>query len=134
MKVVVDWPDVERLLVDLIAGLDVDATATVGVGVPTSWTPATGTHIQVALDGTTEVIPAVIARHTMRVTVWADSTTTAKALAATLQGHLHAHGGGSGITAITPLTGTFPARDRDTGAELASFTVRAVVRSSDPGS
>lgn len=131
MKVVVEWPDVERLVVDLIEGFDL--ADSVGVGVPTAWTPTDGPHAQVALDGTTEIVPAVMQRHTMRVTVWADTTTAAKALAARLQANLHAHGGGEGITAIKPLTGTLPTRDPDTGAELASFTVAAVVRSV-PGS
>lgn len=127
MKPVVEWPDVERLMVDLIDGFDI--TDTVGVGVPSGWTPDAGVHAQVALDGTTTIIVSVMQRHTMRVTVWAETTTAAKAAAARLQANLHAHPGGEGITAIKPLTGTLPAKDPDTGAELASFTVAAVVRS-----
>lgn len=127
MKVVVDWPDSERLMVDLVDGFDI--ADSVGIGVPKGWTPEAGVHAQVALDGTPTVITPVAQRHTMRVTVWAETTTAAKAAAARLQAHLHAHPGGEGITAIKPLTGTLPARDPDTGAELASFTVAAVVRS-----
>ncbi|MFV0315447.1 MAG: hypothetical protein ACK5O2_00600 [Microthrixaceae bacterium] len=127
MKVVVDWPDVERLIVDLIDGFDI--ADSVGIGVPKGWTPGAGVHAQVALDGTTTIIASVMQRHTVRVTVWADQPTTAKLSAARLQGHLHAHPGGDGITAIKPLTGSLPARDPDTGAELASFTVAVVVRS-----
>lgn len=127
MKVLVDWPDSERLMVDLVAGFSV--TDTVGIGVPKGWTPDNGTHAQVALDGATTIIASVMQRHTMRVTVWAESTTAAKAAAAELQAHLHAHPGGEGITAIKPLTGILPVHDPDTGAELASFTVAAVVRS-----
>lgn len=127
MKTVVDWPDVESLAVDLIDSYAL--AATVGVGVPTSWTAGSGPHIQVALDGTPVVVSPIYVRATIRVTVWDDQITEAKALAGHLQGLMHAHMGGYDITAIQPLTGTFPARDPDTGAELASFTVAAAVRS-----
>lgn len=132
MKTVVDWPDVERLVVDLIDTYDLEPT--IGIGVPSAWTPDDGLHIQVALDGTPVVNAPVSSRSTVRVVAWSGSTTDSKDLAGILQGLLHAHAGGDGITAILPLTGTLPARDPDTGAELASFTVAVVVRSEPVGS
>ena len=46
-----------------------------------------------------------------------------KALVGLAQGIMHAHPGGSGIQSVTFGTGTLPARDPDTKAELATATV-----------
>lgn len=131
MKPAVTYPDPERAIRDLLAGLldDHDETATVAVGVPADWTTASGSHVQVAWDGTPTQQPPIVIYPTIRITAWSASTTEAKRLALLCQGLLLAHTGGGSVGAIRPLTGVLPARDPDTRAELATFTVRATVRS-----
>lgn len=125
------FPDAEVLTKDLLKDLiePHESEVTVGVGVPANWTKASPDHLQVSLDGTPIVVRSIVAHSTVRVTAWAKSTTRAKQLANLALGLLSAHGGGSGIAVVLPLTGCFPARDTDTGAELASVTVRVTVRS-----
>lgn len=131
MKPLVTYPDPEialrALLDELIAPHE--PTATVTVGVPTDWTPASPPHLEVAWDGTPNMTHPVVAHATIRVVVRAKLTTDAKRIAALAQGLLLAHDGSDGISVIRPLTGILPARDPLTEAELASFTVRASVRS-----
>jgi hypothetical protein len=119
-------PDTERAIVDLLTadlaahGQDV----TVGVIIPTEWTTATKPHVQVALDGTPDVRYPHLAAATIRVTAWAAATTMAKTLAALCEGLLLSYTGGGSVASIRPLTGILPTRDPDTGAQLASITVR----------
>ncbi|MGV8972249.1 MAG: hypothetical protein ACOH10_07990 [Rhodoglobus sp.] len=127
MKPLTVAPDAERLAVDYLtltlAGRAQDAT--VGVNLPSAWTSTTKPHVQVALDGTPEVAYPILCAATLRITAWAGSTTTAKALAGLCMGLLLAHPGSREIGSVRPLTGVLPARDPDTGAQLASVTVRA---------
>lgn len=117
--------DVERLTVDYLTtqlaihGEDV----TVGVSAPADWLAATKPHVQVALDGTPTATYPISAETTVRLTAWATSTTVAKALVGLAQGIMLAHGGGAGVQSVRFGTGTLPARDPKTRAELASVTV-----------
>lgn len=121
----VTYPDVERLVRDYLAArLD----ASVGVGVPATWTAQSGPHVQVALDGSFLRDHPAAAHCTVRLVAWAASTTAAKALVQEAQGWLLAHPGGGGIATTRPLTGLIPGRDSRTGAEIASVTVRVTIR------
>lgn len=123
-------PDVERVLVDLLEPLlaIAEPTATVGVGVPRGWTVTSSPHVQISWDGTPREDWPIAAYCTVRVVVHAASTTEAKRIAREVHGLLADHDGYAPISRIDTLTGVFPATDSDTGAELASFTVRATVR------
>lgn len=129
MKPTVQAPDAEKLVGQILEERlgDLDETCTVGVGVPTGWS-GTPSHVQVAWDGTPFMEWPVTTRPTIRVTVWASSPSEAKRLAAVAQGVLLSHPGGDGVSAIQPGVGVMPARDDDTQAELAWFTVLATVR------
>lgn len=127
MKPTVTYPDVERAVRDALATAiaPYEPTVTVGVGVPSDWTIMSAPHLQVALDGTPGMAHPVYAYSTVRVVAWAASPTEAKALAWLAHGLLLAQR----VLAIAPLTGLLPARDTETRAELASFTVRVSTRS-----
>jgi hypothetical protein len=122
--------DAERVVIDLLTATLIDRgqDVTVGVIVPTTWTPATKPHVQVALDGTPEVDYPVLWRATIRVTCWASSTTTAKTLAYLALSLLASHEGSGGVYSIRALTGVLPTRDPDTDAEMASVTVEVNLR------
>jgi hypothetical protein len=130
VKVVAVPPDGERLAVDLLEaelaarGQDV----TVGVNLPPTWTRKTKAHVQVAMDGTPTGNYPVLFNTVIRVTVWASSSTLAKALAALCQGVLLAHGGQPGWDGCRFGTGVLPATDPGTKADLASVTVIAKLR------
>lgn len=130
-RLAVTYPDVERLVRNYQADALADAgeTCTVGIGVPSNWTPASGNHLQIDLDGTPTGSHPTIVNATVRQVAWAANTTEAKRLAAVAQGTLCAHPGGGGIAATKFLTGVQPARDPDTRAEIASTTTRVAVRS-----
>jgi len=119
-------PDAERLVVDYLtaalAGRAQDVT--VGTVVPSTWTAGTKAHIQVGLDGTPVVQYPILASASVRVTAWHTSTTTAKTLAALCEGLLCSHPGSAQIGSVQSLTGVLPTRDPDTGAQLASISVR----------
>lgn len=103
-------------------------SATVGVGLPGTWTTSSPTHVSVEMDGTPLLTYPVVARATVRVTAWASSRTEAKRVVGLCMGLLLAHPGSDDLWSITPLTGVLPARDPDNGAPIASVTVRASVR------
>lgn len=131
MRLAVTYPDAERLVRNLLAG-ELDShgeTCTVGVGVPADWTPASGSHVQVSLDGTPTGTHPVLVNATVRLVAWAANTTEAKRLAVLAQGLLLAHNGGDGISSTQFLTGVLPARDPESRAEIASTTTRVTVRS-----
>ena len=119
-------PDAEHVVIDYLSpallarGQDV----TCGVNIPTTWTSATKPHVQVALDGTPEVTYPIRWRTTIRLTAWASTTTTAKALVALAHGLMLSHPGSPEVGSVRPLTGTLPTRDPVTGAQLASVTVQ----------
>lgn len=119
----VTYPDAERLVVDLLAADLAEETCTIGIGVPTDWTADDDPHLQVALDGTPADEHPIRQVATIRVTAWARNPSDAKTLAQLAHGHLLTH------FEISRLTGLLRARDEDHQAELASFTVRASVRS-----
>jgi len=129
-KPLVQAPDAEELLVELLEGLLAaqDEEATVGIGVPAGWTPGDTPHVQVAWDGTPSMEWPVYTRPTVRIVARAETTEQAKRLAAVTQGLLLAHMGGEGVTNIRPGVGIFPGRDEDTQAEIAWFTVLATIR------
>lgn len=118
--------DAERATVDYLTaelaahGQDV----TCGVNMPTVWADATKPHVQVALNGTPSSTYPMTAAATIRLTAWATGTTAAKALAGLAQGIMCAHPGGGGIQSVQFLTGVLPTKDPDTGAQLATATVR----------
>jgi hypothetical protein len=131
VKLAVTYPDAEILakdyLQDRIAELDEDIT--VAVGVPDTWTPAHGSHVQVASDGVPREDHPIALHHTIRLVGWSDSTTEAKRIATLAMGLLAAHPGGDGIASTEVFTGPLPARDPDTHAELCAVTLRVPVRS-----
>ncbi len=131
MKLAVTYPDAERIVRNYLAAelAAVGETCTVSVGVPPNWTPASGNHLQVDLDGTPTGTHPVIVRATVRLVAWAANTTEAKRLAALAQGLLLAHPGGGGISSTSFLTGVLPARDTHSTAEIAATTTRVTVRS-----
>ena len=118
--------DAESLIVDYLKaqlplhGQDV----TCGAREPTPWADAAKSHVQVALDGIPNATYAMTAAATIRLTAWTVKATDAKALCGLAQGIVLAHGGGNGIQSVNFLTGTLPTRDADTGAQLATCTVR----------
>lgn len=126
MRLAVTYPDMERVVRDYLDALLVE---TVGIGVPTTWGPGSPNHLQVALDGVPRLEHPALAHATIRLVARAHSTSQAKALAMKGQGLLAAHPGGDGIASTAAQTGVLPARDPDTGAELASVTCRVSVRS-----
>lgn len=126
MKPLAVPPDAERVAVDYLTSalLARAQDVSVGVTIPATWTAGTKPHVQVALDGTPEVRYPILWRCTIRVTCWHASTTTAKALAALCQAILCAHPGSVQVASVQALTGVLPARDPDTGAQLASISIR----------
>lgn len=131
MMLAVTYGDVERLVVDHLATVlagRLPAGATIGVGVPSGWVPASPLHVQVVWDGTPTRTHPIVINATVRVVVRAASTTLAKQYALLIEGLLLA-GGWPDSFSVQPLTGVLPAGDPDTNAQLASFTVRVTVRS-----
>ena len=123
MKPAVLYPDAESSTCDRLDVLLAGEDCTIGIGKPTGWTTASDPHVQVNLDGTPRINHPVVAYSTIRVTVWAYGTDTAKTLAATAMGLLLAE------PYVSPLTGLLPASDKASGADLASFTCRVATRS-----
>jgi len=75
-------------------------------------------------NGAREVTYPIRWRTTIRLTAWASTTTTAKALVALAHGLMLSHPGSPEVGSVRPLTGTLPTRDPVTGAQLASVTVQ----------
>lgn len=125
------WPDIERLAVDLLTErLQAHEPAvTVSVGVPKDWDPASSPpHISVAWDGTPWTRRHTFARGSVRFTARAASTTEAKRLALLAEGLLVGQPGG-GVTAIRSHLSIQPTRDPETDVELAWFACGFTVRS-----
>lgn len=128
-KPTVSYPDIERSLIDgvITEMAEEGETVTVGIPVPTAWVKGTTTHVQVAVDGIDMADHPIVARATARFTIWDDQTTEAKRVANALMAILLANRVGS--VACRPLTGTVATQDPDTRAQLATFSVLAVMRS-----
>lgn len=130
MKPLAIAPDAERIVVDYLttslAARSQDVT--VGVNVPATWATGTKPHVQVGHDGTPVVQYPILALASVRVTCWHASTTTAKDLAALCEGLLLSHPGSASVGSVRPGTGVLPTRDRDTGAQLATVSVRVNLR------
>lgn len=126
MKPLIVAPDAEHVTVDYLTaalaarGEDVS----VGVTVPRGWKPGAKPHVQVGHDGTPVVEYPVLWRASVRVTAWHESTTTAKDLAGLCEALLLSHPGSTQVASVRPGTGVLPTKDPDTGAQLASISVR----------
>lgn len=129
-KPLVTYPDPERAVVDHLTDALTGEDVTVGVGLPTGWDTSDDPHIQVACDGTPVDEHPIAHRATIRVVAWSSSTSEAKRLALLAHGHLLT-GWGDDLHSVTPLTGLLPAYDPGHDAELASFTARVRVRSTE---
>lgn len=102
-------------------------TARVVRDVPDKWTPAAGPVVLVADDGGPLSWP-VMSRNIVRVTVFAEGKDAARTIALRCVGYLHDNTP-AGITHIfRDGTSILEARDPQTGADMASFTVTATVR------
>jgi|SRR5690625_2763894 len=113
------WSDPERLIVDYLATHPAELPATVGVVLPSGWTPEDRAHLAVALDYDTDYTAwggvETRQRATVRVTAWAADPTTAKRLAQRARTALLAF-------PARPNTGLIVTRDSDNLAPIASFT------------
>lgn len=133
MKPAVMPRDTEKFVVDFFTEDNGDAIAelgecTVGVNVPSGWTPAWVPHLQVTSDGDPVGIWPIATRDTIRLTARAGTTSDAKELCGLALGLLLAHNGDADISSTRYLTGVLPARDPQTHVELASATARVTVR------
>lgn len=122
--------DAEHVVIDYLAAalLARGQDVTCGVTIPTAWTTTTKPHVQVGWDGTPESIYPIMDRATVRVTAWASTTTAAKALVGLCEGLLLSHPGSVEVGSVQGLTGTLPAQDPATKAQLASISVRVNLR------
>lgn len=125
-----EQPDVEAIVLAFLKPLlaQRDATATIGVGVPATWSTDSPDHLQIELDGTPVAYPPIFWRSTVRCTGWSRSRTKAKGLASWAQAALLAHPGGDGISGCQFGTGVMVARDPDTRGLLGSTTTLVRVR------
>ena len=119
-------PDAEHTVVDFLTtnliarGTIASGTGRVGTDVPASWTTTSPTFWQVSLDGTQVEYP-VLWRASMRITIWSNSPTTAKAQAHIAEALLLSHG-------YQYQAGVLTTKDSSSTAHLAFFTVRAMLR------
>lgn len=103
--------------------------AKAGAKVPGNWRADTSKpFVTVANDGTPAASYPVAAWTTIRCTVRALNQSTADDLAALIQGLLCARRGDGKVNKIDFLTGVLSAEDPDSGAAMASITVRAATR------
>jgi len=128
MKVEVQAPDVEQLVKDYLQEVMFDVDCTIGIGVPSGWTKTSTPHLEVASDGAPFADWPLFIHETIRLVARAGSTSEAKELCARGQGWLLAHNGNADISQTRFLSGVIPARDAQTGAELAFCTSRVSVR------
>lgn len=132
MKVSVTFPDAERFTIDwlkpVLAGRgDVDGL-TPRLSLAGDWAPTKPPVVLVAWDGTPIIDYPVRANATVRLTVYSNSPTTSKRLAALCQGLMVAGVGGPGVSSCQALTGVQVAFDSESKAHLASVTVRLILR------
>ena len=120
--------DAARIVLDVAAERLAAAgeTATVGIGLPTHWTPADGEHLQLDTDGG----PAgpVAAWHTIRLTAWAPGRSRAVELANLTRALLMTHDGSRGMQRPRQGTAVTTARDSRTGAYMAGCVLTVPIR------
>ena len=98
--------------------------AEVRLSVPDKWTPADGALLIVADDGGPTMWP-MKSQHTIRLTAYAAGRTQARAIVALAAGLL-GDGRPAGVASInSDMSSILDARDRNTGAVLASVLMTA---------
>lgn len=120
-------PPVKAALLALFAG-DAGPRPRVAMDVPTDWDLKSGIPLVTVHDDGGPLQYPILSHHTIRVTVRANGNPLARSIANRASGNLHNHLP-AGLEKVR-LNGTAltEARDTDTGADLASFTVTATVR------
>jgi hypothetical protein len=99
---------------EIVAGL--------GVNVPETWTADSDPQLVVADDGGPVIMP-IKSQHTIRLTAWATGRTQARQIVATAAGLL-VFGRPSGVGHVNrDMGGILDARDKATGAMLASVLI-----------
>lgn len=107
--------------------LDARLTCPARLNVPERWKPADGAVLVVADDGGPVLWP-IKSRHTIRLTAWASGRTEARAIAAKAAGLLGS-GRPTGVLSVDSDMGAIlDARDKNTGAFLASVLITAHAR------
>lgn len=103
--------------------------AAVRQNVPDKWSPAAGPVLVVADDGGPTLLP-IKSEHTLRLTAYAPGRTQARAVVALAAGKLvESNPRPSGVAHIDPeMSGILDARDKETGAMLASVLITAHAR------
>lgn len=103
-----------------------DPDPSVGLTLPSTWQPSSAPAVVVFDDSGPTRWPIAV-MPTIRVTVWADGRTRARAIAGAAMGLLLSQQV-AGVATITNPSQLLDARDKNTGGTLASFTVRAQSR------
>lgn len=108
-----------------------DDPVTVANHLGSTWEPGDTLHVLVQCDGTPGGVHPIEVYQTVRVTVFAQYTTDARALCQIAHAALLAFPGDpeAGIGGAAFLTGVMPGEDPENGAQTASATVRMKVRS-----
>ncbi|BAD54890.1 hypothetical protein [Nocardia farcinica] len=99
---------------------------TVGLVLPADW-KLTSPPAVVVFDDSGPTLWPVMVKPTIRVTVWSNGRTRARAIAGAALGLLLSQRV-AGVATITDPSQLLDARDSSTGGTLASFTVRAQSR------
>lgn len=130
MTLVADQVTVEQAAIDIAVPLlaDLDADASISVGVPTTWTRDSAPHVQVASDGLRSVTSQVAFWALVRFTIWHHDTYQAQQLAQALWCALLDHDGTPPVSTVQDATGPSPVSDPSTGAELAWFALNMRLR------
>lgn len=119
--------DVADAVKEWFAAQDIGAHA--ALTVPANWNPRAGALLIVADDGGPTLLP-VKSRHTIRLTAYAAGRTEARSVAALAAGKLAAsRPRPQGIAHInSDVGGVLDARDKETGAYLASVLITVTAR------
>lgn len=103
------------------------ADADVRLNVPEKWKPTNTAVLVVSDDGGPAMWP-IMSQHTVRLTAYADGRTKARSIVRLAAGLL-GYGRPAGVIHISREMGTIlDARDKDTGAVLASVLLTALAR------
>ncbi|MDB2211828.1 hypothetical protein [Mycobacteroides abscessus] len=119
--------EVRGAVKDWLAGQNLGAT--VALSVPTDWTARKGPLLIVADDGGPVRLP-IKSRHTVRLTAYAPGPTEARRIATVAAGKLaESAPRPEGIAHVSKdIGGVLDARDKETGAYLASVLVPVTAR------